>query len=257
MSADYKTTILPDSKALARTAAVEFLSAIEHAQREFGAAHVVLTGGTIGIKLLEEAAVLVASGESAADLKAVDYFWGDERFVAKNSDDRNEKQARDALLTAAGVPEERIHAMGSTDEFANVDDAAAAYAELLSSFGSDEFPLPRFDVLLLGMGPDGHTASLFPGTGLINEEGLTVPVRNSPKPPPERVSLTRSTINSARRVWMVVGGEEKAPQVAAAFAGEPADVVPAGAVAGVEETRWFLDEAAYSQVAARTKGQTA
>ncbi len=249
-----QTTVLPDGDAVARRAAEEFLRVVAEAQREFGAAHVVLTGGTLGIQMLAEAKKVIEEEGSSADLTRVDFFWGDERFVPRDSDDRNEKQAREALLDWAQVPSDRIHPMGSTDDFETVDDAAAAYAADLVAFAPDEAELPRIDLLLLGMGPDGHVASLFPETGLIEAEGITVAVRNSPKPPPERVSLTRTTINSARRVWLLVSGEAKAAQTAAAFAGEPADAVPAGAVAGVAETRWLLDTAAYSEIAARQEG---
>lgn len=251
MNAKDLTTVLPTEKEVSQRAARELLSAIEQAQRTFGAASVVLTGGTIGIQVLRDVRMFAENGFTEADFSKVEFWFGDERFVARDSDERNEKQAREALLDHVGVPEERIHAMGAAGEFETVEDAAEAYARDLTAHAAADSTLPRFDVLLLGMGPDGHIASLFPGTGLIEAQGLTTPVRNSPKPPPERVSLTRSTISSAREVWLVVTGEGKAAPVAAAFAGEPADVVPSGAVAGVESTRWFLDEAAHAKAAER------
>jgi len=104
--------------------------------------------------------------------------------------------------------------------------------------------VPEFDVLLLGMGPDGHVASLFPGHDGLAARGATVGVHGSPKPPPDRVSLTFDALRRAREVWVVAAGAEKAAQAAAALAGGAVTDVPAAGARGTERTLWLLDAAA-------------
>ena len=134
--------------------------------------------------------------------------------------------------------------MPSTESAASVDEGAAAYGDELRTFGSG-----AFDVVMLGVGPDGHIASLFPGFPQLDvDDQIAVPVTGSPKPPPERISLTFAALNRSKSVWFLVSGEEKAGAVARALA-EGTDVhdIPAAGVTGSEETIWFLDRAAASQ----------
>ncbi len=208
---------------------------VRAAQAEGRTPSVVLTGGTIANH------AFARMDADAAVWADVDYYWGDERYVASDDDDRNEKQAREGFLTRLGVPEERIHAFPASDGGLPAAEAADAYAAVL--------PDAPFDVVLLGVGPDGHVASLFPGFAQVHETTRpVVDVEDSPKPPPNRLSLTFPVLNHSRRVWLVVSGEGKAEAVARAFADEPVDEVPATGVHGLEETRWFLDAAAASQV---------
>jgi 6-phosphogluconolactonase len=238
-----------DAEALAGTAAAALVARLAAAQAVHGTASVVLTGGGIGIAVLERVAAL-AMGSSTAmpiretvDWTAVDVWWGDERFVPADSDERNEKAARRALLGPVGVPEERIHAMPPSDgAFADPEDAAAWYASELAAAGHGA-SVPRFDVLLLGMGPEGHTASIFPDSPAASDERPVFAVRDCPKPPPTRVSLGFSAINTAEEVWMVVAGEEKAPAVARAVSGAEPVQLPAAGVRGRRATRWLLDAA--------------
>ena len=145
----------------------------------------------------------------------------------------------------------RINQPASTDDFDTPEEAAADYARRLKEAAaaehaadmSDDRPdepgqLPRLDVVLLGVGPDAHVASLFPEQGGIREKDLTVVgVRNSPKPPPERISLTLPAINTAAEVWMVVAGEDKAGAVGLALAGANPVQVPAAGPRGTSRTR--------------------
>lgn len=200
--------------------------------------HVVLTGGTVGIALLRDVPT-----DAGIDWSRVHFWWGDERFVSPDSPDRNDGQAWDALLSRIDVPTENIHRMPARIDGVDLDAAARAYTEDIAEFFGADFP--HFDVVLLGVGPDAHVASLFPGLSGVTETGRTViPVRDSPKPPPERVSLSLPSINSSRRVWIVAAGADKATAVAAGLGGVNANAAPVSAVRGVEETVFFIDDAA-------------
>jgi 6-phosphogluconolactonase len=235
-------TVRPDAASLARTVAEELVARLAAAQATHGSASVVLTGGGVGTAVLEQVAALAAG----VDWSAVDVWWGDERFVPADDDDRNERAARRALLDVVGVPAARVHAMPPSDgRFADPEDAAAWYAGELAAAEGD---VRRFDVLLLGIGPEGHTASIFPGSPAAHDERPVFAVRNCPKPPPTRVSLGFAAINTADEVWLVVAGKEKAPAVAAAVAGADPIELPAAGVHGRSATRWWLDAAAAGEL---------
>jgi 6-phosphogluconolactonase len=203
-----------------------------------------LTGGTIAEKIHREIARIGA--QSSVDWSRVSFFWGDERFVAPDSDERNAKQAREAFLEVVGADPARVHEIPSTADASSVDEAAAAYADTVRSEGGG-----AFDVLMLGVGPDGHIASLFPGFPQLDaDDEIAVGVTGSPKPPPERVSLTFPALNRSVEVWFVVSGSGKAEAVGRALAAQPPDVhdLPAAGVRGRSSTIWFLDREAASQV---------
>lgn len=242
--------VRPDAGSLARTVAEELGARLAAAQTASGSASVVLTGGGVGVAVLEQLAALAPAG-GPVDWAAVDVWWGDERFVPADDDDRNEKAARRALLEVVGVPAERVHPMPPSDGgFASPEDAAARYADELAAAAAPGRTVPRFDVLLLGMGAEGHTASIFPGSPAVHDERPVVAVRNCPKPPPTRVSLGFPAINAAEEVWLVVAGAEKAPAVARAVAGTDPDELPAAGVRGRRATRWLLDAAAAGKLPA-------
>jgi 6-phosphogluconolactonase len=209
--------------------------------------NIVLTGGTVGI------AVLAAVGEhpdrDSVEWARVHFWWGDERWVPAGHTDRNDQQARDALLDGLDLPESNIHAFPSSDEGIDLDEGAQRYAAELSAAGDGE--LPHFDILLLGVGPDGHIASLFPERpDLIDAPGSVVAVRNSPKPPPERLSLTLSAINTAERVWLALAGADKASALGLALAGAGRYEVPVAAAKGTRKTVFFVDQLAAAEVPA-------
>lgn len=256
----------PDADILAEAVAARLLTRLVDVQSIRDTVHVVLTGGTVGIAVLR--AVAASPVRAAVDWSSVHLWWGDERFVPAGHPDRNETQARealvDSLVATSGLAGDNVHPMPGPDLVESPEGSAAAYARELASFAeplsgsegvsggtagnptSPETEVPAFDVLLLGMGPDGHVASLFPGHEALPASGSTVGVHGSPKPPPERVSLTFDAIQSAREVWVVAAGQEKAVPVANALGGAPVDQVPAAGVRGTELTLWLLDAAAAS-----------
>jgi 6-phosphogluconolactonase len=185
------------------------------------------------------------------DWSKVRMFWGDERYVPEDDDDRNEKQAREALLNHIDIPAANILAMPASDgEFGDdLDAAALAYEHVLAANAGDGEPSPAFDVHLLGMGPEGHVNSLFPHTPAVREiSRLVVGVPDSPKPPPRRITLTLPAVERSREVWLVVAGADKADAVAAAVGGADPDDVPAAGAIGREATVWLLDEEAASKL---------
>jgi 6-phosphogluconolactonase len=228
------TEVWPDADALAAAVAARIVERLAQVQRAGRTPSVVLTGGTIAIAAYER---IDAGGVDWSD---VDFYWGDERFVPEGHADRNDQQARDAFLTRLSVPRERQHAMPASDEgLPSIGAAADQHASAL--------PEEPFDLVLLGVGPDGHIASLFPGFDQVHETSRrVVEVLESPKPPPERISLTLPTINHADSVWLVVSGEGKAEAVARALGDGTLDDTPASGARGITETVWLLDAAAAS-----------
>jgi 6-phosphogluconolactonase len=237
----------PDSAALVAAAGDRLVDAISDAIEKRGVAQIVLTGGGTGIGLLKRVG---ARGEPI-DWSKVHVYWGDERFVPADDDERNDKQARQALLDHIDIPVANVHPMAASGgEFGDDLDAAARdYLQVLAANADDGQPAPDFDVHLLGMGPEGHVNSLFPDTPAVREtERLVIGVEDSPKPPPRRITLTLPAVQRSREVWLVVSGAGKADAVAAAINGaKPVDVPAAGAV-GREATVWLLDEDAASKL---------
>jgi 6-phosphogluconolactonase len=240
-----------DAEELAQAAAARFITRVVDAQAARGFASVVITGGTIGIQML--AAIRESRACGAIDWRALDVWWGDERFLPAGHEDRNETQARGALLDHVPVDESRVHAMPCSDgpDGDDVEAAAARYAEELraASRPEDHADVPTFDILILGVGPDAHCASLFPGLpGVYETERTVIGVRGSPKPPPTRISLTLPALKAAEDVWFVVAGEDKADAVGLALSGAGPIQVPAAGPSGRRSTLWLLDRAAAARV---------
>jgi 6-phosphogluconolactonase len=229
--------------ALATAAAGELLARLTDLQAAGREPQIALTGGSIADAVHREVARLSASTE--VDWSQVVVWWGDERFVEPASDDRNERQARESFLNLVDVDPAKIHPMPSTETAADVDEGAAAYGEEVRMYGSG-----GFDILMLGVGPDGHVASLFPGFPQLDvDDRVAVGVTDSPKPPPERISLTFSVLNRAGSVWFLVNGLDKAAAVARALSDDTnSHDCPASGVTGTDETIWFLDRDAASQL---------
>jgi 6-phosphogluconolactonase len=235
----------PDKEVLAQAVAARLLTRVLDVQSVRSPVHVVLTGGTVGIASL--AAVAASPLVPAVDWSGVHVWWGDERFLPDGDPDRNETQARNALIDALGeaLPVDNVHPMPArSDDVATPEASAEAYAAALAEAGS-----PAFDVLLLGMGPDGHIASLFPHrSGIQVTDRTVIPVRNSPKPPPERLSLTRPVLNASQRVWLVLAGADKASALGLALAGASRDEVPVAGIKGRRRTVFFVDADAAAEV---------
>lgn len=247
MTGQRLVVVHPDAAVLAEAAAARLLTRILDLQSVHSPVHVVLTGGTVGIKTL--AAVAASGVRHAVDWTGVHLWWGDERYLPDGDADRNETQARAALLDhLPELPAANVHPMPAADGTQDVDRAAEQYAAELARFAPEGSATPVFDVTLLGMGPDAHVASLFPGHPAGAVVGrTTVGVRSSPKPPAERVSLTFETIQASREVWIIAAGAEKADAVAAGLAGADRSVAPVAAATGTRLTLWLVDTAATGQ----------
>jgi 6-phosphogluconolactonase len=226
----------PDTDALVTAAATRFVDVVESAQAARGSASVVLTGGGTGIALLE----LVHKSPGAIDWSKLDVFWGDERFVPAGDPERNDLQARQALLDHVPVDPARVHPVAASDgEYPDPIEAAAEYSAAVHAHLAEH---GAFDLHLLGMGGEGHINSLFPHTDAVREQHeLVVAVTNSPKPPPVRVTLTLPAVRRTRHVVLVVGGAGKAEAVAAALAGADPEDIPSAGAKGAESTTWLLD----------------
>ena len=226
-----------DAEVLAEAVASRLLNRLADAQAHRGEASIVLTGGRIAAKVYQN--ILGSPIRTVVNWSKVDFWWGDERFLPSGDPERNETQAREAFLDHLPVDPARVHPMAAADTVETPEEAAALYREELAKAAGGE-GTPAFDLLLLGIGEDGHVASLFPGNPASDVTDVSaVGVRDSPKPPPERVSLTLTAINTATAAWIIASGEGKAEAVDEALAkGE----LPAGRVHAQGHTRWLIDK---------------
>jgi 6-phosphogluconolactonase len=239
----------PDVAAAA--AAARLVTRLVDVQAAGRVPRLVLTGGGIGIAVLEQ--LRSGPAHDAVDWTHVDFYWGDERFLAPGDPERNETQAREALLDHLPVDPARVHPMGADTGTgpSGAEVAAEAYAELLAAKArpEDHGPVPAFDVTLLGMGPEGHTASVFPHSPAVYEtERTVVAVHGCPKPPPTRVSLTLPAIRRSVEVWILATGESKAAAVAMALGGAGEVAIPVAGATGTHRTLWLLDRAAATKL---------
>ena len=243
MSASERSEIVrrADQEALADEAARAFVTLAGAAVTMHGRFRVALSGGSTPRALHQR---LAAQYHDAVEWERVEIFWGDERFVPPDDPESSFRMARETLLAHVPVPAAHIFpyaTVGGTPEA-----AARAYAETLQARFGDE--LPRFDLILLGMGADGHTASLFPGHSEVVEpsDALVVAVHDAPKPPPDRLTFTLRLINAAANVMFLVGGADKALALRDVLLGTP-DVarLPAQGVRPERGTlTWLVDTAA-------------
>lgn len=226
--------VLPNADALADAIAERLTGRVADLQGRGRTPRIVLTGGTIAMAAYERI------DADAAEWTDVEFWFGDERFVPEGHADRNDQQARDAFLDRIGAT--RTHTVAGNDCSLSAAETADRYAETL--------PEEPFDVVLLGVGPDGHVASLFPGFAQLHESDRgCVEVFDSPKPPPVRVSMTFPTLNRSDAVWFLVSGDEKADAVSRALADDgTVEETPARGAHGLEETLWLLDAAAATNI---------
>ncbi len=232
-----------DADLLASATAARLMTRLVDAQAAGRIPRIVLTGGGSGIGLL--AGLNSSPARDAIDWQRVDFFWGDERFVPAEDPERNEKQAREALLDHVPLNPARVHPMAASDgEFgSDVDAAAEAYAAVIGA-------QPAFDVVMLGMGPEGHVASIFPESPAVYERRSVAAVRNCPKPPPTRITLTLPTIRTAKEVWIITAGAGKAAAVAMALGGAGEVALPAAGAVGTARTLFLLDLGSASELPA-------
>jgi 6-phosphogluconolactonase len=231
-----------DGEALAQQAApyvAQTLAAAAHAR---GQCSLALSGGSTPRRtheLLTEAPL-----RDLVPWDRLHLFWGDERCVPPDHPDSNYHMAYETLLACAPIPPRHVHRV-PTQMGAPVAVAAHYERELRGHFALEVEDLPAFDLVLLGMGPDGHTASLFPGGPALEERRrLVVPSEIDYMPHP-RVTFTLAVLNAARAVAFLIAGRDKAPALVQALAGDPG--VPAGRVRPAGELRWYVDRAAAGQ----------
>ncbi|HVQ84582.1 MAG TPA: 6-phosphogluconolactonase [Mycobacterium sp.] len=238
--------IFPDSETLVEAGSGRLVDAIHAAVAARGRALIVLTGSGNGIALLR-----YLKPPRQIDWSKVHLFWGDERYVPEDNDERNDKQARAALLDYIDIPSSQVHPMPASDGEFGTDVAAAAlaYEQLLAANAESGNPAPNFDVHLLGVGPEGHINSVFPNTPAVRETTrMVVAVEDSPKPPPQRITFTMPAVQRSREVLLLVSGAAKADAVAAAINGTDPVAVPAAGAIGRENTVWLLDEEAAAKL---------
>jgi 6-phosphogluconolactonase len=240
--------VIADAHLLAQTVAARLVVRLIDAQAERGLASVALAGGRTATAVYE--AVRASPARNAVDWSHVDLWWSDERFLPTGHAERNETAARATLLDHLPLDPRRVHPMPSSDVAPDPEAAAARYTEELAAAAKPGTArLPHFDLVLLGVGEDGHVASLFPEHPAAYETRPVAGVRGSPKPPPNRVTFTLATINAGAEVWLLAAGTEKASAVGMALTSGPGPMqLPAAGVHGVERTLWLLDRAAASEV---------
>ncbi|MCP2328121.1 6-phosphogluconolactonase [Hamadaea flava] len=251
MSAEHAVIVHADADLLAEAVAARLTVKLIDAQSARGSASVVLTGGRVAAAVYRAVAASPALG--AVDWSRVDVWWGDERFLPAGHPDRNETQARQALLDLVPLDPARVRPMAPSDgpDGDDPEAAAARYAAQLARVAEGSADLPYFDLVLLGVGEDGHVASVFPEQPAAYETRPVAAVRGAPKPPPVRITLTLPAINTADEVWLIATGPGKAAAIGMAVSGAGAVQVPAGGVEGVGRTLWLLDRAAAAQLPAK------
>ncbi len=241
-----------DPTLLAQAVAARLVTRIVDAQAAQDRASVGLTGGGMGSASL--AAIASSPARDVVDWRRLSVWWGDERFLPTGDSERNETQARAALLDHVDLDPINVHPMGASDGPDGNDPEAAAerYAEeLRKAVGpGDHGDVPAFDVLLLGVGPDAHIASLFPEMpALYEEERTVVAVHGAPKPPPTRLTLTFPAIHAAKEVWLVAAGTDKARAVRLALSSDAGPIqVPAAGARGQLRTLALLDRTSAAEL---------
>ncbi len=228
--------VLPDKEALIQRSLTIVLEKLQGAIADRGHATIALAGGSTPKPLYQQLATQALPWES------IHVFWGDERYVPSDHPDSNEGMARHAWLDQVAFPSANIHPMPT----ANPDPAASASqheAELRQFFQLQAGEFPRFDVILLGIGDDGHTASLFPHTDALRVHDRLVTVGNKDGQP--RITFTAPLINHARSVLFIVSGTSKRPALDQIFAPTAdSDSFPARLIQPMGELWWLLDQAA-------------
>ena len=232
-------TVEADAAAVSRTTADRFVGAARDAIAERGIFRVALSGG--GTPKQVYPLLLEPERRDAVDWGAVEFFWGDERAVPPDHPESNFGVAYGMLISQLpAVRQDRIHRMPA--EASDLEAAALSYeTELRLAFAASGSELPAFDLVWLGMGPDGHTASLFPGGDAVNATQRWVVPAWAPALDAWRLSLTLPVLNAGRRVLFVVTGADKADALASVRSGS--DSLPAARVAG-DQVEWIVDAAA-------------
>ena len=255
MTSNTLVTVFDDRPALIAGIAARFVTTIREVLSTQAEAHVVLTGGSVGIDSL--AGIAKIGRDDPVDWNRIHLWWGDERWLPAGDSERNDAQADAVFLSQINCPTANIHRFPAANEGLTLDAAARAYAAELEAHAPEDKRYPAFDLVFLGVGPDAHIASLFPGhEGIKEREATVIAVRNSPKPPPERLSLTLPVINSAGLVWLCLAGADKAPALGLALAGANVAEVPVAGAMGKLKTVFLVDRAAAAEVPEELLGES-
>jgi 6-phosphogluconolactonase len=252
MTTNREIRLLANGNAIAQAAATDFLDAANEAVRQKGSFSVALAGGSTPKDLYG----LLASDPLKAKVpwSKIQFFFGDERHVPPDDPESNFRMANEAMLAKAPIDPKQVHRIKS--EKANAAEAAQEYEQELSeSFKLKADELARFDLILLGMGPEGHTASLFPGTKALNEQRRLVVSNWVGKFYTDRITLTPPVLNNAARIMFMAHGAEKAPALKAVLEGpyEP-DQLPAQIINPPKgKVVWLIDPSAASMLAPQAK----
>jgi 6-phosphogluconolactonase len=250
MVAQPEIRIAADREALALLAAEEFAERAERAIKVRGAFAVALSGGSTPKELYTLLASDAQPFRRRIAWPQVHFFWGDERHVPPDDPQSNYRMTREAMLSKLPIPAENVHRILA--EKSDAAEAASAYEQTLrDDFHLSPGDLPRFDLVLLGLGPEGHTASLFPGNSVPKDASRLVAAPWVEKLNGFRITLTPAVINHAARVAFLVGGADKAEIVAEIIRGpDRPDELPAQCVRPeLTSVVWLLDRAAASKLA--------
>ena len=233
------TRVLPDLISLSRAALEEMLSIIQGAVDARGRFAIALSGGHTPAKMYS---LWAEQYRDKTPWDLVHFFWSDERFVPADDSRSNYNMARETLISQVPIPAENVHPMPTN--LPSPDECASAYeAELRKFFAAGP---PAFDVQLLGIGEEGHTASLFPGSPLLDEKLRWVAAVRVPAEPPQRITVTPVVLNQGRNTFFLVAGEGKRAILSAIRdeSGTNPSQYPAARIHPPTEPVWFLDQAA-------------
>jgi 6-phosphogluconolactonase len=230
-----RLSTLADAEAVSERAAAELARRLASARRERGVAHLALSGGTTPRRAYE------LLGRTLEDWEGIDVWFADERCVDPDAEESNYRLARETLLEPAGIAPGRIHRIEGE---LGPEEGALRYARALEEGVTPHAGVPALDAIVLGIGPDGHVASLFPGAPTLDAgaQAICLPVHDSPKPPPERITMSLAVLRAARRCLLLATGAAKSDAVAAML-GEPSRHVPASLLAR-DRLSLIVDDAA-------------
>jgi 6-phosphogluconolactonase len=236
-----KRAVVAGSRAeLAELVADKFVVRVRKCVKRHGIAHVVLTGGSVARDV--HRAIATHPDRASVDWSAVHFWWGDERYLPDGDPERNERQATEDMLEPLGVSPTTLHRMPARRSAVNLERAAEQYQAEMAAHAAEGESWPEFDIAFAGVGPDGHVLSVFPGVTQVGmDTEAVVGVEDSPKPPPQRITMTIPLLNRAKRVWLVASGADKAPAIGLALAGAHVSEVPAAGLSGTHSTKVFID----------------
>jgi 6-phosphogluconolactonase len=240
--------VFADVQALSEAAAQEWVRCAGEAVAARGRFTIALSGGSTPKRLYQ--LLTKEPFRSQLDWGRIEIFWGDERCVPPDHPDSNYRMTREAMLDHLPIPAEHIHRMEA--ERSDLDAAARDYQDVLARvfYGKSTGPEPpALDLVLLGMGPDGHTASLFPHTDALRETLRWVVPNHVPQLNTDRLTMTRPILNRAREVLFLVAGADKAERLTEVLAG-PADPdrLPSQSIQPSGQLVWFIDRAAAARL---------